>query len=58
MISHFVRREAYHDVLNPNKPGLRRGFVRDFMRIYDLDANPDGAALTGVVEISRAKDGI
>jgi WD40 repeat protein len=58
MISHFARREAYHDVLNPNKPGLRRGFVRDFMRIYDLDDNPDGAALTGAVEISRAKDGI
>jgi WD40 repeat protein len=58
MISHFVRREAYHDVLNPNKPGLRRGFVRDFMRIYDLDANPDGAALTGSIEITGAKDGI
>jgi hypothetical protein len=58
MISHFLRLEPYHDLLLPDKPGLRRGLVRDFMRIYDLHANPDGAALTGSVEISRAKDGI
>ena len=58
MISHFLRLEPYHDLLLPDKPGLRRGLVRDFMRIYDLHANPDGTALTGSVEISRANDGI
>jgi WD40 repeat protein len=58
MISHFLRLEPYHDLLRPDGQGLRRGFVRDFMRIYDLHANPDGTALTGSVEISRAKDGI
>jgi WD40 repeat protein len=41
MICHFVRREAYEELLHPNKPGLQRGLVRDFMRIYDLHANPD-----------------
>jgi serine/threonine protein kinase len=50
MISHFLRLEPYHDLLLPDKPGLRRGLVRDFMRIYDLHANPDGTALTGSVE--------
>ncbi len=58
MICHFVRREAYEKLLHPDKPGLQRGLVRDFMMIYDLDANPDGAALTGSSEGTFTKDGI
>jgi WD40 repeat protein len=58
MICHFLRREPYHDLLRPDGQGLRRGFVRDFMRIYDLHANPNGDALTRSPQALPAKDGI
>lgn len=58
MICHFARRERYQDVLHPDKPGLRRGLVRDFMRIYDLHASPNAGVLTRSPEVAPAKAGI